>query len=288
MKLIASEWEHGEDIKEEYCREYNEFMGCTTEEDKLHPNELVPVRNAGMRTLGKGMVVSLWGKLGERQDKKTTKYVWSSDELVEYYACKEKMKKFTVDIMSDNVVRVEQTANLDYLDEVGNGTTNIWVAAFTTAWGRLRLYELLEQVGDRVLYCDTDSCVYVSRPGEHDIALGKHLGEPTDEVKAGDSITQFRSIGCKSYAYKTRLGHEDVKMKGVTLNIGNKSIVNFDSFHKLVIKETDKLLTQPQSTIRRNRNFKLQNIEGDCMSVQYTFDKRSVLPDYDSIPFGFR
>jgi hypothetical protein len=40
------------------------------------------------------------------------------------------------------------------------------IAAYTRAQARLKLYSYLEQLGPRVLYADTDSVVYTSRPGE--------------------------------------------------------------------------------------------------------------------------
>jgi hypothetical protein len=40
--------------------------------------------------------------------------------------------------------------------------TNIFIAAFTTANARLRLYEMLDKLGKSVAYYDTDStyCIY--------------------------------------------------------------------------------------------------------------------------------
>ncbi|KAF0047692.1 hypothetical protein F2P81_001325 [Scophthalmus maximus] len=44
-----------------------------------------------------------------------------------------------------------------------NKTDNVFVAAFTPAYGRLTLYSYLQQLQDRVLYFDTDSLIYVSK-----------------------------------------------------------------------------------------------------------------------------
>ena len=55
--------------------------------------------------------------------------------------------------------------------------TNIFLATFTTCWARLKLFEVLDQLGDRVLYYDSDSVIYVSRPGHYDPPLGDFLGE---------------------------------------------------------------------------------------------------------------
>jgi len=47
-----------------------------------------------------------------------------------------------------------------------NERINIFVAAFTTCHARLKLYESLEQLQQRVLYFDTDSVIYTSKPGQ--------------------------------------------------------------------------------------------------------------------------
>ena len=59
--------------------------------------------------------------------------------------------------------------------------TNIYIAAFTTSHARLRLYKELEKLGEQVLYHDTDSIVYVSRPGGYEVPENM-LGEWEDEL----------------------------------------------------------------------------------------------------------
>lgn len=70
-------------------------------------------------------------------------------------------------------------------------STNIFLAAFTTAWARLKLYGEMDKLGRNVLYHDTDSIVYTS-DGMNDPPLGNFLGEFTDELD-GDTIVTFVS-----------------------------------------------------------------------------------------------
>lgn len=70
-------------------------------------------------------------------------------------------------------------------------STNIFVAAFTTAWARMKLYSEMDKLGRAVLYHDTDSIIYASN-GENDPPLGNFLGDFTDELN-GDVITTFVS-----------------------------------------------------------------------------------------------
>ena len=43
--------------------------------------------------------------------------------------------------------------------------TNVVIAAFTTSQARLKLYEELYKLSDRILYCDTDSIIFVEKEG---------------------------------------------------------------------------------------------------------------------------
>lgn len=46
----------------------------------------------------------------------------------------------------------------------------------------MRLYSYLSIVQDRCLYMDTDSAIWIKRPGEPDIPSGDQLGEMKDEI----------------------------------------------------------------------------------------------------------
>ncbi|XP_071032984.1 uncharacterized protein [Parasteatoda tepidariorum] len=70
-------------------------------------------------------------------------------------------------------------------------STNIFLAAFTTSWARMKLYEEMDKLGESVLYHDTDSIIY-SQNGENDPPIGNFLGDFTDELD-GDVITTFVS-----------------------------------------------------------------------------------------------
>lgn len=45
-------------------------------------------------------------------------------------------------------------------------STNIHIAAFTTAHARLRLYNMLDKLGKAVVYYDIDSIVYIVNGNE--------------------------------------------------------------------------------------------------------------------------
>lgn len=60
--------------------------------------------------------------------------------------------------------------------------TSVAVAAYTTSLARVELYKRLDFLGERVLYFDTDSCVYTHKEGEEMLPTGDFLGEMTNEL----------------------------------------------------------------------------------------------------------
>lgn len=118
------------------------------------------------------------------------------------------------------------------------------MAVFTTAHARLKLYEALETLQERVLYYDTDSVVYRWRPGQAEIPLG-FLGDLTETN--GDPIVEFASGGAKNYDYLTGGGKTECKVRGFSLNFKNKELLNFYSLRNSILKE----LEDPQETRRQ-------------------------------------
>ena len=58
------------------------------------------------------------------------------------------------------------------------------VAAYLTTQARLKLYEYLRELGVSVLYCDTDSVIYIQNVEEvPKVHTGDYLGDRTDELE---------------------------------------------------------------------------------------------------------
>ena len=110
----------------------------------------------------------------------------------------------------------------------------IFVACFTTCWPRLHLYEALELLGQRVLYFDTDSLIYLEEPGQPNPALGDYLGEFTIELKANDHITELVSGDPKNYGYQSKNGKVECKVRGFRLNSEGKTQLNYQVMHQNV------------------------------------------------------
>jgi hypothetical protein len=81
--------------------------------------------------------------------------------------------------------------------------TNEVVAAYVAGGVRLHLQAHLDKLGERALYCDTDSVIYVQKTDEPLlIECGAALGDMTSELKENEYISEFVSGGPKNYAYK--------------------------------------------------------------------------------------
>lgn len=67
------------------------------------------------------------------------------------------------------------------------------VAAHVTAQARLHLYSFMEILGERLLYCDTDSLYFLDSPDDPKIETGDYLGQMANELDAwpGSYISEF-------------------------------------------------------------------------------------------------
>ena len=73
------------------------------------------------------------------------------------------------DLVSDDIMEIRYEF----------GESQVVIAAFTTAYAPLQLYDELEML-ERVLYYDTDSVIYLTRPGQPEPQLGNYIGDLTD------------------------------------------------------------------------------------------------------------
>lgn len=94
----------------------------------------------------------------------------------------------------------------EYKEEAADSLpiVNVAIAAYTTTQARIKLYGYLDQLGDKVLYYDTDSVIYVS-DGTNDPPTGECVGDMTDELEGygvASYIQTFVSGGPKHYAYR--------------------------------------------------------------------------------------
>ena len=120
------------------------------------------------------------------------------------------------------------TTNIKKEDIPVSPNLNIFIACFTTCHARIKLYETLQSLGERVLYYDTDSIIYWTDEGQTNPDLGPYLGDFTNELKGDDHIVEFVSGGPKNYGYTTKNGKVECKVRGFRLNSEGKTQLNYN------------------------------------------------------------
>ena len=258
--------------KEAYIAEYEVHEGIKLDSDKIEVNP-------GRKAVAKVMLNSFWGKFGEADNKPTT-------STIQKVADWEKLiNDDTVMVKSVNVYS-EEVMEVTTVKKEGawapNTRGNIFIALFTTAMARLKLYEALDVLQQRVLYYDTDSVIYKSKHGQDRLPLGKFLGQFTDET-GGDIIEEFGSAGPKSYSYKTNGGKTECKSKGLKNTHAVRQVLNCGSMLNHIQLE----LTDPEESKRqlkttifnhfvRNSKVKSIHLEDMVKVFQVNWDKRVV------------
>ena len=274
-KQEASGWPSDvetDEQKAKYVSEYEMHEGIQLEQDKIKINP-------GRKAVAKVMLNSFWGKFGEADNKPTT----STLQKVEDW--EKLINDDTVIVKSVNVYS-EEVLEVTTVKKEGacapNVKGNIFIALFTTAIARLKLYEALDELKERVLYYDTDSVIYKSKPEDETLPLGKFLGDFTDET-GGDTIEEFGSAGPKSYSYKTSGGKTECKSKGLKNTHVVREVLNCEAMLKhiqLELKDPEERKRQLKTTIFNHfvRNSKVKSIylEDMVKIFQVNWDKRVV------------
>ena len=145
---------------------------------------------------------------------------------------------------------------------------NVFVASFTTCWTCHRLDEAIQLQGERVLFFDTDSVIYLEELGQPNPPLGDYLGEFTSELDADDYIVEFVLGGPKNYGYKTKNGKVECKVRGFRLNSEGKTQLSYDVMRQDVFDE----IQRPQKEPRQTQVVKTHQIVRDAKTYDlYTF-----------------
>ena len=278
-------WCTTEEKKNQYVELYHQKEGIRLEYDKIQ-------KNPGLRTLAKMMLNSMWGKFGQRLNK-TRLQEFDDPQAFHRFLDTDTLDVRHVSIMNDQMVEVLYQYQKE--DIPVSPKLNIFVACFTTCWARLKLYEALDQLQERVLYYDTDSVIYLEEPGQPSPVLGNYLGEFTSELDDDDYIVEFVSGGPKNYGYKTKKGKIECKVRGFRLNSEGKTQLNYDVIRQNVLDEIQKPLQKPRQTpvhktyqiMRNPQTYQLYTFH-ESKLYKLVYDKRVVNPDtFKTYPYGY-
>ena len=281
-----------EEEKQAYIDQYLEHEGILLDKECID-------KNPGLRSLSKLALNSFYGKFGQRTNMKKTLFVKDIKQLMQVLTDPGKLL-MDFHIMNDDVIQVEYKNTEDF--ECQSFNTNVTIAAFCTSRARLKLWSVMQKLGKRVLYHDTDSIIFSVKDGEYVPPLGTYLGQLTDELTckemgcrkqgcSGHWIEEFVSCGPKNYSFRVNTGEIVCKVRGFSLNYKSSLILNFESMKEALVawkrNEKKELVTVKTELVRDKYKPKVFN---RVISKHYgvVYDKRKVLPDFTSIPFGFR
>ena len=212
-----------------YLDQYMKHEGISLDPEKIE-------RNEARRCVAKLCLNSLWGRFGMRDNLPRQTTVSTQEDFCNYIS-NPMYKVSNFHVLAEDILQLEYTNHDQFVP--ANSSANIFIAVFTTSLARIELYKLLDSLGERVMYYDTDSVIFVTREGDTNPPLGDYLGELTSELDPGDYIVEFVSAGPKNYSYVTHFGKVVSKVRGFTLNFANSKQINFDSIKNLVLSSLD-------------------------------------------------
>ena len=108
--------------------------------------------NAGLRFIAKICLNSLWGHFGMRDNFTQKEYCFNLEQIISI-VFNEKYEDISTMILDEDIILTEYKNKQEYSKP--NPSVNVYIALFTTAHARLKLYELLDILGERVMYLDS-------------------------------------------------------------------------------------------------------------------------------------
>ena len=251
-------------------------------------------KNPGRRALAKLMLNSMWGKFGQQTNKLQVREFLDPPDFWKFLDSSSHDIRWVSPVTEE---RVEVHYRMQEHCESDSPNLNIFVACFTTCHARLRLYQALELLGDRALYSDTDSVIFVQSPEDAPIQppLGDFLGDFTDELDPGDHIVEFCSGGPKNYGYKTAAGKKECKVRGFSLNAQGVAQLNYDVLLQNTLDEIQHPKLRPRvtpvrqsHTIHRDAKQYQLTTQPNTKNYRLVYNKRILDPQSKyTYPYGY-
>jgi len=259
--------------------------------------------NPGMKALFKLMANSNWGKFGQRSDQEYNSVVLLNDsEMLQCYDDETAGRLKIIGVVHDPLVpekylvtlRGKCKAQFDEVREDWLGPIrNKALASMVTANARCRLWDMLNKIGSRVLYHDTDSIIYIKSPDPaKNIPTGVMLGQWEPELKPNEYICRFISTGPKAYGYRVQNEKGEtkdvIKMKGIRMHYETSQILTLDSMEEMVRNPETSLLTK-SIEFRHIKGGEGMKTYDQTKLIRNTASKGVLVPEwnYMSLPFGF-
>ena len=269
--------------KKQYVDNYYEKEGVDLNVDNIE-------KNPGLRSVMKLMLNSFWGRFGMSTNKNQVKFINEMHEWTKLISDKQNVIN-DIDFSIPDMLTVFYKQNDNFFDG-GNSNTqiNIVIAAFVTCHARLKLLSELELLGERALYHDTDSIIFLETGNKTEYVpkLGDYLGELTNELSMEQgNIIEFIGKAPKDYGYKTENGDSKCTIKGFCLNTGTDHVLNFENMKNIVLNEREKILKVEQLKFTRNKSEYTINTSVIEKLYSFTYDKRIIQDNLMTLPYGY-
>ena len=291
IKQQASGWPSQcdtEEKKRNYLQDYKTHEGIGLDRSKIE-------KNPGIRSLAKLMLNSFWGKFGQRPNQTQVTTCTKPSEFF-HVITDNRQVVYRIEIVNEHMIEVYHTFEEESIPVQTN--VKIFIACFTTSYARLKLYDALDTLQERVLYMDTDSVIYTKNPlNLQFLSATISVNSPMNSTK---EITSSSSLlpGLRTYAYNTFKGNQCCKVRGFTLNERGQKILNFTSMKNLVLSEIllpeddDEpcilSLHNPHKIIRKSPAKTIQTVSQN-KTYKLVFDKRVINHDsFQSYPYGYK
>jgi len=191
-------------------------------------------KDGALRTVFKTLLNCGWGKHCQRPNK---------DQHVVFNSLAENQADFIENInlgvyVAKSVALLDNGFQIYTLRNTAKTYLNthdcyIPAGCYVPAYGRLTLFKEMNKLGDRVLYHDTDSIIYLYDPQKYNIPETDVWGGWDEEKISKDNIQEFVSLGAKTYGIKTAK-ETIIKIKGLSIKHAHRNVVNFDVLKSFV------------------------------------------------------
>jgi hypothetical protein len=256
--------------------------------------------NPGRRTMSKLRVNALWGKYVQSDHSRHRLYL---DSLTEYLEIIQSPKVRRDSVEFRQIYGDMFECRYETLQDEWERAHNInpYLAASVTGWARVLLHKKIREAG--VAYCDTDSVVYLHKPGVHperwdDERSG--IGCWGDELETGLKGELFMALAPKCYCLVYDRPNSKgemyvVKSKGVTMAHENHALINPDTYETMLIQAAvvyeNGPITDPTTASARTWRILINHIhkvlqhlaiitETGWKNVRPVFNKRELLQLY--------
>lgn len=184
---------------------------------KIDPSKVA--KNPTRRALAKLFLNSLWGKFAQKPKAKRQGIIYTAEQFVKLW-CDKSIRKESIIFRETGVGIFKYECELESFCTKENAKGNLFLAAKVTEHARCVLHRQMIKIGpERVLYCDTDSIIFVwSKNGQDLTGIG--LGKWTDE-HPNEDIVEFLALAPKFYMLVYASDDSSLKVKGVQLTVEN-------------------------------------------------------------------